>query len=108
MEFEIPASEPPEDVELDRARHLRLRWRDGRVTTFALERLRTACPCAECRARRERGLAVPPPRLEGAPPLEARGAELVGNWGIQLRWSDGHETGIFSWALLAQLATAPD
>ncbi len=104
MEFEIPATAPPEDVELDRARHLRLRWTDGRLSTFALDALREACPCAECRARRERGLPVPPPRLEGAPPLEARGAELVGNWGILIRWSDGHDTGIFSWALLAQLS----
>ncbi|HEY3833958.1 MAG TPA: DUF971 domain-containing protein [Acidimicrobiia bacterium] len=104
MTFEIPASEPPEGIELDRARHLRLRWHDETVTTFALDTLRAACPCAECRARREQGLAVPPPRLAGGPPLEARGAELVGNWGILLRWDDGHETGIFSWGLLRRLA----
>ena len=104
MAFEIPTTEPPEGVELDRTRHLQLRWLDGTVATFTLETLRTACPCAECRARREQGLTVPPPRLAGSSPLEARGAELIGNWGILLRWDDGHETGIFSWALLRQLA----
>jgi DUF971 family protein len=104
VEFEIPASAPPDDIELDRTRHLRLRWSDGTVTTFALDSLRAACPCAECRARREQGQPVPPRRLEGAPPLEARGAELVGNWGIQLIWDDGHDTGIYSWGLLRALA----
>jgi DUF971 family protein len=106
VEFEIPATDPPEDIELDRTHHLRLRWADGRTTTFALDSLRAACPCAQCRARREQGQAVPPPRLEGSPALAATGAELVGNWGIQLRWDDGHDTGIYSWGLLRQLATA--
>jgi DUF971 family protein len=104
MEFEIPATAPPEDVELDRARHLRLRWADGQVTTFLLDTLRAACPCAQCRSRRDLGQPVPPPRAPNAPPLEARSAELVGNWGIQFHWSDGHDTGIFSWSLLHALA----
>ena len=27
-------------------------------------------------------------------------AELVGAWGLSMRWSDGHDTGIYSWAAL--------
>ena len=27
-------------------------------------------------------------------------AELVGAWGLSIRWSDGHSTGIYSWELL--------
>jgi DUF971 family protein len=27
-------------------------------------------------------------------------AELVGAWGMSIRWSDGHSTGIYSWDAL--------
>ena len=105
VEFDIPVTEPPADIELDRARHLRVHWTDGRTSTFALETLRTGCPCAQCRGLREQGRAVAP--LPGAPdPLAAVGAELVGNWGILIRWNDGHETGIFAWGLLDEWSRA--
>ena len=41
---------------------------------------------ADARARRE--------------PLRAEGAELVGAWGMQIHWNDGHETGIYAWSML--------
>ena len=95
-----PATEPPVAVDLDRRRSLTLRWPDGRVTTFDLETLRVNCPCAECRGLRDKGdPAWPRP---GAPqPLEATGAELVGNWGLNITWNDGHTTGIYAWDVLA-------
>jgi DUF971 family protein len=40
--------------------------------------------------------------------LEAVDAELVGNWGILIRWNDGHGTGIYAWGLLAEWATTTD
>jgi len=30
-------------------------------------------------------------------------AELVGHYGLRLRWQDGHDTGIFEFRLLRQL-----
>ena len=30
--------------------------------------------------------------------------ELVGNYGIHVRFSDGHDRGIFPWAYLAEIA----
>ena len=51
------------------------------------------------RVLREQGLdAWPTP---GAPqPLRAESAELVGAWGMQIRWNDGHDTGIYAWSML--------
>jgi DUF971 family protein len=34
----------------------------------------------------------------------ATGAELVGNYAVRIRFSDGHETGLYAWALLRELA----
>jgi DUF971 family protein len=107
--FDIPAAPAPSAVELDRTRALTLRWPDGSVATFPLGELRAACPCAECRGLREQGRPVGPPPGTA---IEARGAELVGGWGLTITWSDGHSTGIYSWGVLRAWAgidaDAPD
>ena len=44
-------------------------------------------------------------------PLTATGAELVGNYAIRIDWSDGHSSGIYSWAFLRELhggGTSPE
>jgi DUF971 family protein len=79
------------DIELDRTRELRLTYDDGVQAVFPVGVLRQACPCAGCRTRREQGLAA------GAADVHVIDAELHGNWGLALRWSDGHDTGIYAW-----------
>ena len=97
--LDLPDSEAPVDVELDRAVGLTLHWADGTESHFGLEELRRNCPCAECRGLREQGRIVGPnPR--SLLKLTALGAELVGGWGLTINWSDGHGTGIFAWSIL--------
>jgi DUF971 family protein len=99
MSMDVPEEPSPAAVELDRVAGLTVQWADGTTSRFDLETLRVNCPCAECRGRREQHQPVWP--RPGAPvPLEATGAELVGAWGLSLRWNDGHETGIYAWGLL--------
>ena len=69
-------------------------WEEGDVSRFAAADLRAVCPCAECRGLREQG------RFHPSPDVTAVGAELVGNWGLSITWSDGHSTGIYSWEML--------
>lgn len=83
------------EIELDREHELRIEFDDGERAVFALIELRQACPCATCRGRRE----VDQAPYAGAT-IAARDAELHGNWGIAIRWSDGHDTGIYSWPIL--------
>ena len=85
------------DVELDRGLELRVSYDDGVTCSFALLDLRRACPCATCRGRREAGS----PAYTGSS-ITARDAELHGNWGISIDWSDGHSTGIYPWTHLRQ------
>jgi DUF971 family protein len=74
-------------------------WADEHVSQFELIELRQSCSCAQCRELRVRGEAVWP--QQGAPEtLEVTGAELVGGWGLSLRWNDSHETGIYRWETL--------
>jgi DUF971 family protein len=97
--MELPDAEAPAQVELDRAVGLKLQWADGSHAAFALDELRRNCPCAECRGLREQG-RVPGPGEHAPVPLSALDAKLVGGWGLMIRWSDGHETGIYAWSIL--------
>lgn len=80
------------DVELERERELRIEYDDGVIATFPLLPLRQACPCAGCRGRRDQALDA----FTGSG-IAVTDAALHGNWGIAIRWSDGHDTGIYAW-----------
>jgi DUF971 family protein len=76
-------------------------WADEHVSRFSLAELRRKCPCAQCREMRERREAIWP--QAGVPErLKVTGAELVGAWGLSLRWNDRHGTGIYPWETLRQ------
>ena len=80
------------DVQLQRDRELRIEYGDGVVATFPVLPLRQACPCAGCRGHREQGRDA-----YAGETITAENAELHGNWGISIQWSDGHDTGIYAW-----------
>jgi DUF971 family protein len=84
------------DITVVRDRGLVLEYEDGAVCEFPLAELRAACPCAGCRAVRERG-GTPGPAPERAGALRIEDAELTGAWGISITWNDGHATGIYPW-----------
>jgi DUF971 family protein len=86
-------------ITVDREKHVTVEFADGRVCTFDLVELRLACPCAACRTARERG-ETPWPRPASPLPLAVTNAELIGAWGLQLTWNDGHATGIYPWDAL--------
>lgn len=96
----------PVRVDVQRASGLELEWDDGSRSRFSLEELRTNCPCAACRAARERGRPAWQPSPLG-PALAVSEAELVGGWGVSIRWSDGHATGIYSWDVLRRWRSHP-
>ena len=79
-----------------------VRWADGGSDRLDFEALRNHCPCATCvdewsGKRRSLTLLLP---SNFAP----RRLVPVGNYGVQIHWNDGHETGIFSHQLLRRLA----
>lgn len=98
----------PASIELDRERELRITWDDGKTSRLPLAELRKHCPCATCRSNREQQgsnpLHVMPPQADQAAMTQAADAELVGNYALRIRWSDGHDTGIYDYALLRRLA----
>ena len=80
-------------------------WLDGNHSEIPLGALRRQCPCASCRAEREKEDANPLKVLKFDPAaVQATDASLMGNYGLKLRWSDGHDTGIFDFRFLRQVA----
>ncbi|MCU0261516.1 MAG: DUF971 domain-containing protein [Ilumatobacteraceae bacterium] len=85
------------DVEVDREVEVRITYDDGVRAIFPVLELRQACPCAGCRGRRDQGLEP-----FAGDTVHIVSAELHGNWGIAIRWSDGHDTGIYAWSHLRE------
>ena len=109
----IQAMEPrPVHLDLDRRRGLSVEWSDGRTSFYTVEFLRRNSPSAEARALREElesnPLAVLPASRSGDGPLTAVDAELVGHYAVRIRFSDGHDTGIYSWRYLHGLDAPTD
>lgn len=77
---------------------LELRWEDGGQARLEGPRLRAACKCAACEAQRRQGLAV-----AGGTAL-LLSLQAVGEHGLAMVFSDGHDRGIYPWAYLRQLA----
>lgn len=104
-----PANQPVE-IELDRARELRIRWADGQTCVYPLIQLRRVCPCAACRTQREQSARGGLPVVRDADVQQemayAENIELVGQYGLRIAWKDRHDTGIFAYEMLRSLCSA--
>jgi ATP-binding protein involved in chromosome partitioning len=80
---------------------LEIEWQDGTTTRYDVRSLRLACPCAGCvdeltGERRLNPDLVP----DDVKPVNIRS---VGNYAVSIAWSDGHDTGIYTYERLRQL-----
>jgi DUF971 family protein len=78
-------------------------WEDGHRSTYTGERLRWACPCAECR-----GEAGAPGRLSRVKSLSneelrIHDVTLVGQYALQIGFESGHNTGLYTFVYLRGL-----
>ncbi len=100
--------DPPTRLDLKKDRGLAIEWSDGTSDYYSIAYLRRMSPSAEARELRtqmERNPLTVLPSNRGADgPLVALAAELVGNYAIRIRFSDGHDTGIYSWDYLREIA----
>src|ERR1043165_1937223 len=98
----------PTNLALLPDKRLRIEWSDGAKRAYTVKQLRDACPCATCRETHGPKPAPPPlslPVLSAAEarPLELLGMQPVGNYAYAIAFSDGHDTGIYTFDLLREL-----
>ena len=97
----------PTQLERTDNHRLRITWSDGEKREYAPAELRDRCPCATCREKRSAAdpdpLQLPVLSVAETLPLQVAGMRPVGNYAYNIAFSDGHDTGIFTFQLLREL-----
>ncbi len=111
----IVSTDPAEITVSREAREMRIRWQDGHESTYSFDLLRRECPCALCNDEREKraaaprglGLAVLSGPVVRAGEIQVTDVKPVGRYAVNFVWSDGHDSGIYSYTFLRDLCPCP-
>jgi DUF971 family protein len=91
---------------------IKITWNDGNVSSWTVAALRQACPCATCREKKAsasdepsepkepKSLTLPVISAAEARPLRIESMSPVGQYAYSIEFSDGHSSGIFTFAML--------
>jgi DUF971 family protein len=97
---EQPGDVLPQEIVVSQDRlSMHIAWQDGRRANLSSHRLRSACRCAWC----TRDRIMDRFKTEGAS-VSLVGVEMLGSHGLHIKFSDGHERGIFPWLYLGEIA----
>ena len=92
-----PATVWPEEIRLSKAKDsLFVKFDNGYETTLTAELLRVESPSAEVQGHGSVQKTTP----AGKANVTIAAIEPVGNYAIRISFSDGHDTGLFSWDIL--------
>jgi DUF971 family protein len=86
-----------------------VQWKDGHRSVYTWKHLRDNCPCAGC--REERLQPADPFRILKANelvPLAPVAMTPIGHYAYKITWSDGHDTGIYTFETLRELCQCPE
>jgi prepilin-type processing-associated H-X9-DG protein len=81
-------------------------WADGHASHYEFAYLREECPCATCNDARDKKAALgevassfksSPALPMFKPKPRAQAATVMGNYAVQISFTDGHSTGIYSY-----------
>ena len=78
-----------------------IKWSDDTESRFTAAALRRSCPCAGCINEWTGEKMLDPANV--ADDLTFRKISIVGRYALNFNFSDGHETGIFSFEYLKDL-----
>src|SRR5262245_56876569 len=99
----------PTNLSLPQPDRLLIEWSDGEQRIIKIKELRQNCPCATCREKFNQ--PPQPVDLKSLPilndaqlqPLRIVKMQPLGNYAYNVAFSDGHDTGIFTFELLREL-----
>ena len=100
VKYESGSSMKPREISVGEDK-LRIVWTDGHDSRYSFELLRNNCPCALCvdewTGKRKHLMLLLPPGFR------ALDVKPVGNYAVKIAWSDGHDSGIYSFSTLREL-----
>lgn len=82
---------------------LSIEWSDGAVTNYDAVYLRRLCPCAGCIDEWTGEKRLDPKTVPDN--LSFDSISIVGRYALNFRFSDGHDSGIFSFDYLRSIAS---
>jgi ATP-binding protein involved in chromosome partitioning len=96
----------PENAEISSKGELLISWPDGHESVYSPYHLRINCRCAVCIDENTGQRTLDPARV----PLDIQMQNInpVGRYAISIAFSDGHNTGIFTFKRLRDLCQCPD
>ncbi|MDQ3821319.1 MAG: DUF971 domain-containing protein [Acidobacteriota bacterium] len=100
MERRGPGVEPRE-IRQEGDSGLSITWGDGAECSYKASDLRRSCPCAQCVNEWTGERILKPEAIPDA--ISISDISIVGRYALNFRWSDGHETGIYSFRYLREL-----
>jgi DUF971 family protein len=90
-----------------------VKWSDGEEATIPSTTLRLNCPCATCKEKRgdtshQKPLTGAKSSLRIVSSSSEEETKLlkiwpIGNYALGLQWGDGHNSGIYTYALIEEL-----
>ena len=106
----------PEHIAISKSKGIKIDWKDGHHSDYALGYLRDECPCATCTGAhgtvpQKTSYATPQPANPFkmfTPTLKMLNVEPVGGYAIRVDWYDGHGSGIYSFDYLRGICTCSE
>ena len=77
-------------------------WSDDLVSRYSAAQLRRACPCAACINEWTGEKILDSDKIPED--MTFRHISIVGRYALNFHFSDGHDTGIFSFSILRKIA----
>ncbi len=84
---------------------LTIRWGDGHASTYQPRHLRLLCPCAGCVDELSGRRMLTSAMVQ--PDVYPTAIHYVGRYALQFVWSDGHDTGIYTYGFLRNSCGCP-
>ena len=108
----------PEHIAISKSKGIRIDWKDGHHSEYTLAYLRDECPCATCTGAHgtepqktnyaaEAAKPIDPFKMF-TPTLKMVKVDEVGAYAIQIQWSDGHSSGIYSFDHLRHICNCAE
>ncbi len=98
----MPDAKDPEHIAISKSRGIQIDWKDGHHSSYDLAWLRDSCPCATCTGahgaepQKSAYSNAPAAFPMYKPALRMVSVEPIGHYAIRILWSDGHNTGLYS------------
>lgn len=106
----------PEHIAISKSKGVKIDWSDGHRSEYSLAYLRDECPCASCTGAhgtepQKTDYSKPQPANNPfpmfKPALKMLSVEPVGSYAFRISWSDGHNSGIYSYDRLREICPCP-